>query len=196
MDSSTPGLPVHHQFPELTQTHVHWVSDAIQPSHHLWSPSPLTFSLSYLLLIYVSPLLKCKNSMRFQNFMVNFMVIALDLIYIKIPGTYLVHSKYLLSDWVNTVYSNMTGFSWWLSGKESFCKEGEAETQVWSQVWKIPWRRNGNPFQYSCLENSTQKGAWWATVYGITKKVETIEWLNNNNKNLITGKKWKLSLTF
>ena len=40
MDCSTPGLPVHHQLPELTQTHVHWVSDAIQPSHPLPSPSP------------------------------------------------------------------------------------------------------------------------------------------------------------
>ena len=40
MNRSTPGLPVHHQLPEFTQTHVHWVSDAIQPSHHLLSPSP------------------------------------------------------------------------------------------------------------------------------------------------------------
>ena len=39
MDCSTPGLPVHHQLPEFTQTHVHWVSDAIQPSHPLSSPS-------------------------------------------------------------------------------------------------------------------------------------------------------------
>ena len=40
MDHSTPGLPVHHQLPEFTQTHVHRVSDAIQPSHPLLSPSP------------------------------------------------------------------------------------------------------------------------------------------------------------
>ena len=46
MDCSTPGLPVHHQLPEPTQTHVHWVSDVIQPSHPLLSPSPLTFNLS------------------------------------------------------------------------------------------------------------------------------------------------------
>ena len=45
MDCSTPSLPVHHQLPEFTQTHVHWVSDAIQPSHPLSSPSP-TFNLS------------------------------------------------------------------------------------------------------------------------------------------------------
>ena len=37
MDCSTPGLPVHHQLPESTQTHVHWISDAIQPSHPLSS---------------------------------------------------------------------------------------------------------------------------------------------------------------
>ena len=40
MDYNTPGLPVHHQLPEFTQTHVHRVSDAIQPSHPLSSPSP------------------------------------------------------------------------------------------------------------------------------------------------------------
>ena len=45
MDCSTPGLPVHHQLPEFTQTHVHWVGDAIQPSHPLSSPSPPTFNL-------------------------------------------------------------------------------------------------------------------------------------------------------
>ena len=46
MDRSMPGLPVHHQFPEFTHTHVHWVSDAIQPSHPLSSPSPPAFNLS------------------------------------------------------------------------------------------------------------------------------------------------------
>ena len=40
IDCSTPSLPVHHQLLELTQTHFHWVSDAIQPSHPLSSPSP------------------------------------------------------------------------------------------------------------------------------------------------------------
>ena len=40
MNRSTPGLPVHHQLPEFTQTHVHRISDAIQPSHPLPTPSP------------------------------------------------------------------------------------------------------------------------------------------------------------
>ena len=46
MKCSTPGLPVHHQLPESTQTHVHRVSDAIQPSHPLSSPSPPALNLS------------------------------------------------------------------------------------------------------------------------------------------------------
>ena len=46
MDCSMPGFPVRHQLPELTQTHVHQVSDAIQPSHPLSSPSLPTFDLS------------------------------------------------------------------------------------------------------------------------------------------------------
>ena len=46
MNRSTPGFPVHHQLPESTQTHVHWVGDAIQPSHPLPSPSPPALNLS------------------------------------------------------------------------------------------------------------------------------------------------------
>ena len=45
-DCSTPGLPVHHQLQESTQTHVHRVGDAIQPAHPLSSPSPPAFNLS------------------------------------------------------------------------------------------------------------------------------------------------------
>ena len=46
LNHSMPGLPVHHQLPEFTQTHVHWVGDAIQPFHHLSSPSPPALNLS------------------------------------------------------------------------------------------------------------------------------------------------------
>ena len=54
MDCSKPGLTVHQQFPEFTQTHVHWVGDAIQPSHPLSSPSPPTFSLSQIQISQIS----------------------------------------------------------------------------------------------------------------------------------------------
>ena len=46
MDHSMPGLPVHHQLPEFTQTHLHWVGDVIQPSHPLSSPPSPAFNLS------------------------------------------------------------------------------------------------------------------------------------------------------
>ena len=46
VNCSMPGLPVYHHLPEFTQTHVHWVSDAIQPSHPLSSPSPPALNLS------------------------------------------------------------------------------------------------------------------------------------------------------
>ena len=46
MDYNTPGFPVHHQLPELAQTHVYLVSDAIQPALPLWSPSCSALNLS------------------------------------------------------------------------------------------------------------------------------------------------------
>ena len=46
MDCSKPGLPVHHLLQEFTQTHIHLIGDAIQPSHPLSSPSPPAFNLS------------------------------------------------------------------------------------------------------------------------------------------------------
>ena len=60
--------PVHHQLPEFTQTHVHWVSDVIQPSHSLSSPSPPTFNLSQPqdLFKWVSSLHKVAKILEFQ----------------------------------------------------------------------------------------------------------------------------------
>ena len=68
MNRSTPGLPVHHQLPEFTQTHVHWVGDAIQPSHPLSSPSPpaLNLSLHQGLFKWVSSLHQVAKVLEFQ----------------------------------------------------------------------------------------------------------------------------------
>ena len=68
MDCSTPGLPVHHQHPELTQTHVHWVGDAIQLSHPLSSPSPPVFNLSQHHCLF-----KCVSSLH-QNWSFSFSI--------------------------------------------------------------------------------------------------------------------------
>ena len=68
MNRSTPGLPVHHQLPESTQTHVHRVGDAIQPSHPLSSPSPPVLSLSQHqgLFKWVSSLHQVAKVLEFQ----------------------------------------------------------------------------------------------------------------------------------
>ena len=68
MNRSTPGLPVHYQLPEFTQTHVHWVSDAIQPSHPLSPPSPPVFNLSQHqgLFHWVSSLYQVAKVLEFQ----------------------------------------------------------------------------------------------------------------------------------
>ena len=62
MNHSTPGLPVHHQLPEFTQTHVHWVGDTIQPSHPLLSASlpalNLIFHWSVFICVPISHLIK------------------------------------------------------------------------------------------------------------------------------------------
>ena len=59
------------------------------------------------------------------------------------------------------------GFPTWLSGKESACQRRRHGFDP--RVWKISWRRKCNPLQYSCLGNPMDRGAWRATVHGITK---------------------------
>ena len=68
MNRSMPGLPVHHQLPEFTQTHVHWVGDAIQPSHPLSSPSPPALNLPQYqgLFKWVSTLHQMAKVLEFQ----------------------------------------------------------------------------------------------------------------------------------
>ena len=68
MNSSMPGLPVHHQLPESTQTHVHWVGDAIQPSHPMSSPTlpALNLSQHQCLFKWVSSLHQVAKVLEFQ----------------------------------------------------------------------------------------------------------------------------------
>ena len=59
------------------------------------------------------------------------------------------------------------GLPWWLSGKETACSEGDLGSILGSG--RSPGEGNGNPLQYSCLENPMDRGAWWVTVHGVTK---------------------------
>ena len=68
MDCSIPGFPVHHELLELAQTHVHWIGDAVQPSHPLSSPPPSIFKLSQQqsLFQWVSPSHQVAKVLEFQ----------------------------------------------------------------------------------------------------------------------------------
>ena len=59
------------------------------------------------------------------------------------------------------------GLPWWLRGKSVCLQCRRPGFDPW--VGKIPWRRKWHPFQYSCLENPMDRGAWWATVHRVTK---------------------------
>ena len=63
------------------------------------------------------------------------------------------------------------GLPRWLSGKESACQAGDIALIPGSR--RYPGEGNGNPLQYSCLENSMDRGAWGATVHGAAKESDT-----------------------
>ena len=53
------------------------------------------------------------------------------------------------------------------------------------QLGRSPGEEHGNPLQYSCLENPTDRGAWWAGVHGVAKESDTTDHLNNNNNKMV-----------
>ena len=65
----------------------------------------------------------------------------------------------------------MRGIPWWLTGKEPVCSAGDVGSVP--ESGRSSREGNGNPFQYSCLENPINRGAWWATVHGVTKESHT-----------------------
>ena len=70
----------------------------------------------------------------------------------------------------NTVYC-LTGLPCWLQSKEYSCNAGAMDS-VPGLRWS-PREGNSNPFQYCCLGNAVNRGAWWATVHGVTKHLDT-----------------------
>ena len=77
-------------------------------------------------------------------------------------------SKYkYIEDWTLAAITEPDGFPWWLSEKDLSANIGDAGSIPRSG--RSPGEGNGNPFKYFCLENSMDRGAWWATVHGIAK---------------------------
>ena len=76
-----------------------------------------------------------------------------------------------------------TGFPGGSNGKKSACNARDLGLIPGSE--RSPGEENGNPLQYSCLGNPMERGAWQVTVYGVTKELNTMERLNNNDNNMI-----------
>ena len=90
---------------------------------------------------------------------------------------------YIFNMWtIFKVFIEFFGLPWWLSGKESTFQCRRCKLDPW--IEKISWRRKWQPLQYSCLENPMDRGAWWATVHGVTRELDMTEQLNNNNNKL------------
>ena len=148
MDCSTPGLPVHYQFPEFAQTHVHWVGDATQPFCSLSSPSPPASDYKYLWkCIKLYPLKSefyCISSLKKHDWK-------------KCNSKNIYFKNFLICALICS-----QGLPWWL-GRYRICLQwGRPRFNVW--VRKTSRERHGYPLQYSCLVNSVDRGAWWAMV--------------------------------
>ena len=70
-------------------------------------------------------------------------------------------------DGCTSFYSAILGLPWWLSGKEFACNAGDLV--LIPRSGRSPREGNGNPLQYSCLENSMDRGAWRAPIHGVAK---------------------------
>ena len=125
MDYSVPGFPVLLCLLEFAQTHVHWVNDAIQPSHPLSSPSLPSLNLS-------------KHQGLFK----------------------------------------------WVSSSHQVAKILELQLQhQWLSMHACIGEGNGNPLQYSCLENPRDRGAWWAAIYGVTQSWTQLKQLSSSSSS-------------
>ena len=78
-----------------------------------------------------------------------------------------------------------SGLPWWLSGKESACNVGDLSLIPGSR--RSPREGNGNPLQYSCLENPTDRGALRATVHGVAKSQTELKQLSTHVCKMCSG---------
>ena len=137
---SMPGLPVHHQLTESTQTHVHWVGDAIQPSHPLSSPSRPTFNLSQYQGLFkwvssshqVAKVLECQlqhQSFQWTPVLISFRMDWLDLLAAQIISFCLTSIEVLKG----LAYSHWLRYSWewkkfgWLAATQKTCSKAESQ---------------------------------------------------------------------
>ena len=209
MDCSTPGFAVHHKLLKLDQTHVHWVSDAIQQSHPLSSLSPPAFNIAQHQGLFQSvlhirwPSIEASASasvlpMNIQNWLP-----------LGLTGWTSLQFKGL-----SRVFSNTTVQKHQFFGAQCSFGEGNGTPLQYScleNLWteepgrlqsmgslrvRHDWvtslsfslsctgEGNGNPLQCSCLENPRDRGAWWAAVSGVAQSRTWLKWLSSSSSLL------------
>ena len=93
---------------------------------------------------------------------------------------YILGQIYLRSKWCELCHS--CGLPWWLSSKEFACSAGDAgDVGSTPGSWGSPGGRHGNPLQYSCLENPTNREAWQAAVHRVAQSPTRLKWLSSRN---------------
>ena len=186
--SNTGHIPIHHQLPELTQTHVHRVSDAIQPSHPLSFPSLPAFNLSQHQCLFksVSSLHQMAKVLEFQlQHQPLQLIFRTDFLWYGLVGSlccprYSQESsptpqfksinslalRFLYSPALTSMHNYWKNHSFdQIHSKESACSMGDLDSIPWFK--RFPEGGNGNFLQYSFLENPMDRGAWRVTVHGI-----------------------------
>ena len=200
MDFSAPGFPVFHHLLELAQTHVHWVSDAIQPSHPLSSSSPSAFYLYYL----------CRQSNVSTFNTLSRFVIA-----------FLLRSKHLFISWLQSLSAVMTheqyekshSAVWSSLDARNFTSQSHTNP-CWTNSWDLKsnykyvicgawrifcaweWQINvileaSKNEHFVCWEVVNSSMCHWKSVYGnilLTRTIARLSWnsvINNVNRNHI-----------
>ena len=107
-----------------------------------------------------------------NNFSKQFLSTAFGICFAELFVTYLKLNKQRSE--------NRKGLPWWFSSKESACNAQDVGSIPGSG--RSPGEGNGNPLQFSCLENPTDRVAWRATVHEVAKESDTTDRLNNNKR--------------
>ena len=197
MNYSTPGLPVHHQLPEFTQTHIHRVGDANQPSHPLSSPfppAPISPSIS----VFSNESILRMRWPKYWSFsfsiisskehpeLISFRMDWLDLLAVQGTLKSLLQHRNSKASILrcSAFFTVQLSYPYMTTGKtlaltrrtlgkrdkkaffSDHCKEIEENNRM-GKTRDLFREGNGNPLQYSCLENPMDGGAWWAAVHGV-----------------------------
>ena len=137
--------------------------------YFLWRNVCLVLLPIFLSGLFVFLMLSCMSC--FCILEINLLSVLFENIFFQSEGCLLILSIVFFVNLVPFVYFcfyfHYLGWGRDTNGKEPACQCRRCEFDSW--VGKIPWRRHGNPLQYSCLENPMDRGTWWATVHGVAE---------------------------